>query len=108
MKKKYYWIVGIVIVLIVIIYISLFFSKHQYCKSLDSSYCNNDEDCICTTLGCFSGNKNYYESCVDKNRMCTDFCYGWSEIFREICENHKCTGALFNRTTGERIKNINP
>jgi hypothetical protein len=79
------------------------------CKTMNSKYCEKDDDCICNTNPCFQGNKNYYEKCVLPKKgiieACLDACgFGPYEFdFRMICENYQCTFAVFNRTTGGRI-----
>lgn len=66
------------------------------CGITDSLYCRVDSDCICVdaettyNAGCFLGNKDYYERCVDKTGTCMDFCTGWGQPPVK-CIKNKCT-----------------
>lgn len=59
---------------------------------MDPFYCQSHDDCICTDLeGCFLGNKEYFEKCVNKERGCLDYCAGWGQppvkCFYNQCTN---------------------
>ena len=111
-NKRSSMILVIVLILIIgIIIVSTFFQEGipLECRTMNSKSCEKDDDCICSTNPCFQGNKNYYEKCVLPKKgvreACLDACgFGPYELdFRMICENYKCTFAVFNRTTGGRI-----
>jgi len=72
-----------------IIYSNEFMIKS--CEDSDPRYCEHDGDCVCEqSKGCFMGNKNYYENCINESRksswMCLDMCT------QELCGciNNKC------------------
>ena len=75
-----------------IIYSNEFTIKEKFrCENLDPKYCERDIDCICEQRrGCFMGNKNYYESCINESikssLMCLDMC------MQELCKcvDNKC------------------
>lgn len=105
MKKV---IILIPIVIILAALILLYTSPSLTCPIPNEKYCEKDSDCMCSTTPCFLGNRYYFENCIpDKASLgsCLDACgYGPYEMdFRYICESNKCTFAVFNRTTGERI-----
>jgi len=61
----------------------------------DKSSCNYDSDCICggmdTVSGeCYIGNREYYETNVDKGLPCADFCSGIANNLVTKCINNKC------------------
>lgn len=61
------------------------------CANLEKNVnnCDDDSDCICTNKGCFLGNIEYYELCIDKSLQCEDFC-GWAGA-PAACINQNCT-----------------
>jgi len=99
-----------IIALILILWIFFREGVPLECKTMESKYCEKDDDCICSTNPCFQGNKNYYERCILTEKgiieVCLDACgFGPYELdFRMICENNQCTFAVFNRTTDEIIR----
>jgi len=57
--------------------------------------CSMDSDCICggkeiSTGQCFVGNREYYESNVDKEAVCPDFCTGIAGNLKTKCVNNTC------------------
>jgi hypothetical protein len=96
--------------LIIVILVVIFLIKIKSECQIDSNYCLQDEDCICSENPCFLGNKEYYNKCFLPQQRgivqaCPDACgFGPYELeFKTICENNQCKLASFNRTTGERI-----
>ena len=66
-------------------------TENIICDVTDQKLCKTDQDCICIEhAGCFMGNKNYYEKCVDKTGGCFDFCVGWGQKPVK-CINNKCS-----------------
>lgn len=107
-----YWFVAIIA--LIVLAGTLFSSTRIYeqleCNKMNEKRCVRDDDCMCTTGPCFLGNKEYYNKCVVNKEgigmACPDACgfgpYEWD--FRTICENNECALAVFNRTSGERIR----
>lgn len=61
------------------------------CDATDPKLCKTDQDCICIeNTGCFMGNKDYYQECVDKTGACRDLCVGWEQKPVK-CINNKCS-----------------
>lgn len=63
--------------------------------SIDKSYCEADDDCICdgidkATGTCYIGNKEYYEIGVDKKNDCADFCHGITGNLVIVCLDNRC------------------
>lgn len=59
------------------------------------SFCTADSDCICggidkATNDCFVGNKEYYETNVDKSKGCPDFCIGIAANLETKCVENEC------------------
>lgn len=72
-----------------------FFEIRSFCKNavLNRTACSIDEDCVCSELGPFMGNRHYYEFCVDKNRRMdylVDWCGGPGKK-PPACINNQCT-----------------
>jgi eight-cysteine-cluster-containing protein len=72
------------------------------CELMDSSYCEIDLDCICggidTVSGeCFLGNRDYYESCVNKTGQCPDYCGGIAGNLEVRCKNNNCVQVVKGR-----------
>lgn len=87
---KEYWIVAVLFLFTIAVIIVVGSEKFGIdCKTMKSDYCEKDEDCVCMDQGCFLGNKNYYDKCVDKSEMCYDFCYGWDQP-KPACIEHRC------------------
>ncbi len=85
-----YWIFVVLFLFgIVVVYVVGNERFEVNCNTMEPNYCENDEDCVCMENGCFTGNKNYYDKCVDKSNMCYDLCYGWGQP-APTCVNQRC------------------
>jgi hypothetical protein len=60
------------------------------CGVSDPLYCKNDQDCICEARGCFMGNKHYHEKCVNKDKLCLDYCGLPGSTIISKCVQNKC------------------
>ena len=75
--------------------VSVAVDKKVECSAINSNFCEKDSDCVCggkdiIASGCFFGNVQYYEKCVDKTKECPDFCGGITGNLQIKCENNKC------------------
>ena len=56
------------------------------------TFCSIDDDCICSGKdkdgSCFLGNKDYYETNVDKEKQCPDFCGGIAGNLEVKCDEN--------------------
>ncbi|MBU2456504.1 hypothetical protein KKB73_01120 [Patescibacteria group bacterium] len=90
-KKLIYGILVVVILVIAGWWILSQQKSGGICGISDPLYCENDSECICTQdAGCFLGNKNYYQKCINKAERCADWCTGWSQPPVK-CISNQCT-----------------
>ena len=68
--------------------------EETICGVSDPLHCNDDKDCICEARGCFRGNKHYYEKCINKEKICLDYCGLPGSTTISKCVQNKCTFEL--------------
>ena len=91
-KQKYFWILGIIALLVIIgiIFVIIYNQQTQKSKIPVEKYCEQDADCACgayiNTGDCFYGNNNY----VNTLQQCPDFCTGFAGNLRIKCVNNEC------------------
>ena len=61
------------------------------CGVSDPLYCKNNQDCICEAAGCFMGNRHYYDKCIDKEKICLDYCGLPGLTLISQCIRNRCT-----------------